>query len=123
MGPPASMAKEDDVDVDEQIDEQKGKKVAKHDSGSADLEKVTDYVEEEEISHQNIGDAMKAMSEKQSQDAAAKQQREKELSKVKITNEDVDLIVQEMEISRMAAERKLREHQGNVVATLIELTN
>ena len=50
------MAKEDDVDVDDQVNEQKGKKVAKHDSGAADLEKVTDYVEEEEISHQNIGD-------------------------------------------------------------------
>ncbi len=34
--------------------ENKGKKVAKHDSGAADLEKVTDYVEEAEISSQDI---------------------------------------------------------------------
>lgn len=30
------------------------KKVAKHDSGAADLEKVTDFEEEREISSQNI---------------------------------------------------------------------
>lgn len=30
------------------------KKTAKHDSGAADLEKVTDYEEEKEISSQNI---------------------------------------------------------------------
>ena len=30
------------------------KKVAKHDSGAADLEKVTDYEEEKEISSQDI---------------------------------------------------------------------
>lgn len=34
----------------------KGKKIAKHDSGAADLEKVTDFVEEAEISSQNFGD-------------------------------------------------------------------
>ena len=35
----------------------KNKKVAKHeDTGVADLEKITDYVEEAEISSQSIGD-------------------------------------------------------------------
>ena len=32
------------------------KKVAKHDSGAADLEKVTDFEEEREISSQDIAD-------------------------------------------------------------------
>ena len=39
---------------DEKLNETKGKKVAKHDSGAADLEKVTDFVEEAEITSQNI---------------------------------------------------------------------
>ena len=47
---------EENMDLeDETPEEPKGKKVAKHDSGAADLEKVTDYVEEAEISSQNFG--------------------------------------------------------------------
>ena len=38
-------------------DEQKPqKKQAKHDSGAADLEKVTDYVEESELNTQNVAE-------------------------------------------------------------------
>jgi len=49
------MAKEVDVgEIEEVSDEPKGKKAAKHDDGAADLEKVTDYVEEAEISSQDI---------------------------------------------------------------------
>ncbi len=50
-------AEEDQFDLEEDTPvEPKGKKAAKHDSGAADLEKVTDYVEETEITSQNIGD-------------------------------------------------------------------
>lgn len=49
--------------------------------------------------------------------------REKELAKVTIKKEDLELIMTEMEISRAAAERSLREHMGNVVEALIALTN
>ncbi|KFQ79344.1 Huntingtin-interacting protein K, partial [Phaethon lepturus] len=49
--------------------------------------------------------------------------REKELAKVTIKKEDLELIMTEMEISRAAAERSLREHMGNVVEALITLTN
>ncbi|KAJ8311933.1 hypothetical protein KUTeg_010514, partial [Tegillarca granosa] len=85
------MANEDEtVDVEE---ENKGIKTKKHDSGAADLEKVTDYVEDEEISGQTIGDVMKKMSDRKTKERQEKQERERELSKVKITKEDVDLIV------------------------------
>ena len=48
-------AEEENIDLEEETPvENKGKKVAKHDSGAADLEKVTDYVEEAEISSQDI---------------------------------------------------------------------
>lgn len=53
------MAAEDEnVDIeDEHAEDQTVKKAAKHDSmRAADLEKVTDYVEEAEILTQNIGD-------------------------------------------------------------------
>ncbi|TTN67650.1 Huntingtin-interacting protein K [Bagarius yarrelli] len=54
---------------------------------------------------------------------AKKQEREKELAKVTIKKEDVELIMAEMEITRGVAERSLREHMGNVVEALIALTN
>ena len=42
------------IDSDEMQDQKPTKKVAKHDSGAADLEKVTDYEEEKEISSEDI---------------------------------------------------------------------
>jgi len=124
MGPFDKMAtEEENIEIEEELPQEKGKKVAKHDSGAADLEKVTDYVEETEIAPQNIADAMRAVSDRQAKEAAEKQLLEKELSKIKILKEDVDLIVQEMEIPQSVAERKLREHRGDVVEALVALTN
>ena len=52
-----TMATEEEpVEETENNDDSKGNKSKKHDSGAADLEKVTDYVEETEISGQSIGD-------------------------------------------------------------------
>ena len=42
---------QDDISLDS-----KEKKAPKHDSGAADLEKITDHVEEAEIMSQGIGD-------------------------------------------------------------------
>ncbi|XP_045462496.1 huntingtin-interacting protein K-like [Harmonia axyridis] len=123
------MAKEENlngnVDGDDSLEEksQKEKKTAKYDSGAADLEKVTDYAEEKEISSQDVANAITAIGDRRNKEALEKQAREKELLKVSIKKEDVDLIVNEMEISRTKAERFLREYHGNVVDALIALTN
>ena len=55
-------------------------------------------------------------------ESAERAAREKELSKVSILPENVDLIVAEMEIPKAKAERTLREHNGNVVEALAALT-
>ena len=60
---------------------------------------------------------------KQAEEAAKRIAREKELAKVSIKKEDVELIVKEMEISKDKAERTLREHAGNIVEALASLTN
>ena len=57
------------------------------------------------------------------EEAAKRMAREKELAKVSIKKEDVELIVKEMEISKDKAERTLREHAGNIVEALASLTN
>ena len=119
-------------------------KEKKHDSGAADLEKVTDYAEEKEIGSSSAAeDAIAVISRilylvcknvikqsfglfsdnKQVEEAAKRIAREKELAKVSIKKEDVELIVKEMEISKDKAERTLREHAGNIVEALASLTN
>jgi NACalpha-BTF3-like transcription factor len=42
---------------------------------------------------------------------------------VKIRKEDVELIVQELELSRAKAEKTLRQYRGDVLATLKALVN
>ena len=49
-------AEEENLEHSDEENENKGKKTPKHDSGAADLEKVTDYVEESEISSKDLGD-------------------------------------------------------------------
>ncbi|CAG2108182.1 unnamed protein product, partial [Medioppia subpectinata] len=99
------------------------KKVAKHDSGAADLEKVTDFEEEREISSQDIENAMSLFGDKRSKETAERVARMRELAKVVIKKEDVELIMKEMEIPRSTAELKLRECAGSVVEALIALTD
>lgn len=54
---------------------------------------------------------------------AERLQKEKELMQIKIKREDVELIVTELEMSSERAERALREHGGNLIETLVTLTN
>uniref|UniRef100_A0A9J8BX60 Nascent polypeptide-associated complex subunit alpha-like UBA domain-containing protein n=1 Tax=Cyprinus carpio carpio TaxID=630221 RepID=A0A9J8BX60_CYPCA len=117
------MATEGDVDLDLEAEENcTGKpteKPRKHDSGAADLERVTDYAEEKEISSSNLETAMSVIGDRRSREQKAKQERcgtHCEYAKVYFH-------MGEMEISRAVAERSLREHMGNVVEALIALTN
>lgn len=45
---------QDQVNGDDDVQDKKSKKVAKHDGGVADLERVTDYAEEKELSSADI---------------------------------------------------------------------
>ncbi|XP_023327278.1 huntingtin-interacting protein K [Eurytemora carolleeae] len=97
----------------------------KHDWGAADLEKVTDYAEEMEIlsTGNELEDAITAIRNKQALKTAEKLARERELAKVTVNKEDIELIVAEMELSKERADRCLREHDGDVVAALTSLVN
>ncbi|KYN13678.1 PREDICTED: uncharacterized protein LOC108766452 isoform X2 [Trachymyrmex cornetzi] len=109
---------DDDVngDSDDVQQEKSQKKAAKYDSGAADLEKVTDYAEEKEISSSDgFSCALSIIGDRRDKEAAEKKAKEKELLKVSIKKEDVDLIMKEMEISRILAEQTLREHRGDIV--------
>nr|XP_029718000.1 huntingtin-interacting protein K-like [Aedes albopictus] len=111
------------VDETTAADKQKQKKASKHDSGAADLERVTDYAEEKEISSKEITNAVSMFEEKRNKENEEKLAKEQELQKVQVKKEDIELIIREMEISRQKAEETLRVHRGDVVAALEALTN
>ncbi|XP_055324040.1 huntingtin-interacting protein K [Sitodiplosis mosellana] len=109
--------------TDEAQDKKSQKKVAKHDGGVADLERVTDYAEEKELSSADISNAINIFGDKRNKEAAEKLAKEQELQKIHVKKEDIDIIVNELLISRQQAEKVLREHRGDVVNALIALTN
>src|SRR4051794_22798240 len=93
---------EDDIEED---DDPQKKVVGKHDTGAADLAKVTNYgfFDEEgqpDSATKEISGAMSIIDSKRSKEDAERVARQKELEKVIIRKEDVDLIMQEMEISK-----------------------
>ncbi|CAO1420825.1 unnamed protein product [Diamesa hyperborea] len=96
------------------------KKQKKHDSGAADLERVTDYAEEKEIS-KDIAESVNLFAEKRNKENEEKLAKEHELQKVAIKKEDIELIMDELEISRCLAEKTLRENNGNIVDALKKL--
>ncbi|CAG0884755.1 unnamed protein product [Darwinula stevensoni] len=120
------MADKDGVRESEEGGENKStsnsEKPRKHDSGAADLERVTDYAEDKEISSDDIQGAMTLIGDRRAQEYQQKVAREKELAKVSIKKEDVVLIMQEFEVTRAKAERTLREHRGNIIEALTALT-
>ncbi|KAI8500778.1 hypothetical protein Bbelb_215960, partial [Branchiostoma belcheri] len=67
--------------------------------------------------------AMSLVNQKTSEERSKKASRERELAKVVIRKEDVELIMTELEVTKLVAERTLREHQGDIVKALISLTN
>jgi len=93
-------------------------KQKKHETESAaDLEKVTDYAEDKEISVTDIGSILANLSKTNKEEC----EREKQLAAVKISKSDVELIMNELDIQKKLAERTLREHNGDVVQALMQL--
>eukprot|EP00884_Botryococcus_braunii_P012037 jgi/Botrbrau1/20834/Bobra.0156s0059.1 len=82
------------------------------------LDKVTDHVEEKELDQAKVDKAMADLIQTQQAAKEAQRLRERELASVKIDVADVKTIASEFEIDAKAAERRLREHKGDVLAAL-----
>ncbi|KFB46278.1 AGAP004606-PA-like protein [Anopheles sinensis] len=118
------MGEKEPVNGVDDATDKKQKKSTKHDSGAADLERVTDYAEEKEITSHNLySNAANLFEDKRSKENEEKLAKERELQKVQVKKEDIELIIREMEITRSKAEQTLRVHRGDVVAALEALTN
>lgn len=111
------MVEEENIDtsVTNGTDDDNDKKVKKsnrHDGGVADLERVTDYAEEKELSSTDITNvnitssiiiyalielyspqAINIFGQKRNQETANKLAKERELQKIIVNKEDIELIV------------------------------
>lgn len=67
--------------------------------------------------------ALTAINDKRHLDESKRKAEQAVLANVKIRKEDVELIIQELELPRSKAEKILRQHRGDVVATLKALVN
>ncbi|XP_064101394.1 huntingtin-interacting protein K [Macrobrachium rosenbergii] len=116
------MSQDENHEIEEEVEtKSKEKKAAKHDSGAADLERVTNFAEEKEI--KSDANFMSVINDVKRQEQTNKLARDQELAKVSIKKEDVEVIMKELEIPKIKAERALREHQGNLIETLVTLTD
>lgn len=84
---------------------------------AAQLDSVTDRVTQAELQSADTTKIQMAMKNLAAQQLAAKQeamQREIELNKVKVSDDDVKLISEEFDLSMKDAERLLKECKGNI---------
>eukprot|EP00891_Asterochloris_glomerata_P008150 jgi/Astpho2/8150/Aster-03082 len=105
QGPGAQMA-EDPEQLDLQDKEGRAQSKA--------LDQLTDNVEDKQMDQSKVQSAMATLAESQKADKDAQRQRERELAALKISKGDIDAIASEFELDAKTAERRLREHRGNL---------
>ncbi|KAL3688497.1 hypothetical protein R1sor_014806 [Riccia sorocarpa] len=87
------------------------------------LDSLKDHVEERQLDSTRVQQAMASINARAEADRHAQLLKEKELAAVKISQEDLDIIVEELELDRKVAEKRLREHKGNSIAAIRSFLN
>lgn len=92
---------------------------------AGDVAKLTDYVEQREIDSDRATQAVASIMEggQTAAEREAEAARERELAAVAVDAADVALVAEQMDLEPAAAERKLREHRGDVVECLNALVS
>ena len=78
-----------------------------------------DYAEEKEVHVSDVGNVLANLAQRSNE----KSEKSREVTKIKIPKEDIELVMNEMEVSKLKAERTLRECKGNIVEALTVLVN
>lgn len=113
------MADPDGVDVEEEEEEQqKGAAAQKMSMGNMDK-----VVADREMDTNKVQEAMRKLAESTRAEAERQAARDKELAKIEVNPEDVDIIANQFLLEKAKADRILREHGGDVVAALSFLVN
>ncbi|KAA8490474.1 Huntingtin-interacting protein K [Porphyridium purpureum] len=107
-----------------------GEKKGERQAATADLDRVTDYVEDRELDADRFASVQKSMDAMFGSSAAAaasrkskgsKAQEGKELHALKVAPEHIKLVMEHLELDEPAAELALKRHGGDVRATLHSL--
>mmetsp|Transcript_9773 Transcript_9773/g.11683 ORF Transcript_9773/g.11683 Transcript_9773/m.11683 type:complete len:104 (+) Transcript_9773:37-348(+) len=85
---------------------------------ASQLAEVDKYVEEEGVDQAKAQKALSSIQDGHRKEVEARRQRERELAKVKISEQNVQFLVKEMEMSQEAAERTLKIHKDDVIASV-----
>ena len=108
--PPGTMA-----------DQKQKKASAQEANAMADVNK---YVEDAGVDKEKAQKAISGITDdKERKELEAKRLRERALAKVKVSKDKVELIMEEMELSRPVAERALKIHKDDVEAALRALVD
>ena len=106
---------DDEPEVDEDATEPKA-------AEGKDLDSLTDRVEEAPQALSGGGntvqEALARLMAAEAERSAAAAARERALAAVRLVPADVDLVAAELEMDKKEAERLLKEHEGDVAATL-----
>lgn len=85
---------------------------------------VNKYVEDAGVDKEKAQKAISGITDdKERKELEAKRLRERALAKVKVSKDKVELIMEEMELSRPVAERALKIHKDDVEAALRALVD
>ena len=82
------------------------------------LERMTDVVEEQELDAARAKEAAEAVAAAEAEEAEAHRARERELAAVNIDRSNLAVIADEFLVDKAVAERRLREHGGDVVKAM-----
>ena len=84
---------------------------------TADLDRVTDYVEDQELDAEKFSRSVAMLgSNREKKKGGA--ELDKELLALKVPAEDVQLVANQMDIDEKTAELAIKEHRGDVAAAL-----
>mmetsp|Transcript_33815 Transcript_33815/g.46823 ORF Transcript_33815/g.46823 Transcript_33815/m.46823 type:complete len:184 (+) Transcript_33815:228-779(+) len=87
------------------------------------FDRVTDIVTERELDTNKVQNAMMRLAVSTREQEQRTLERDRELAKVVIQTEDVEIIASQFEMDKKRAERILREHNGDVIVALQFLVN
>ncbi|GAB5358429.1 hypothetical protein AAMO2058_000456500 [Amorphochlora amoebiformis] len=88
---------------------------------ASQLAEVDKYVEEAEVDKSKAEKALNSIKDDHKKEVEAARQREKELSKVKVSSSNVKFIQTQMEMTQEKAERVLKVHKDDVIAAVRSL--
>ncbi|KAG0359705.1 hypothetical protein BG005_000331 [Podila minutissima] len=116
-------AKEEENGEDDKDDGEEEEKAEKGQSGEAKaaMKNMTGYqpeVERSGVDSTKLEKAMSLLTDVGKKQKAEKAAAHKEVEKVTLTKEDVELVMAEFELTKPVAEKYLKEHGGNVIKTL-----